>query len=433
MVKVYFTPFPIDYFISPMNSSSFVKIGLSYGKTPSDVLESLARQGIKQPEFTVCFVSSELDQKQCIKEIKQSLKGHLWGLSSAGEFNGIQEEMTCGGIFLLSIEPLGDVLVSNVAIGKIEEKAEKTAKEIVKTAFEGLKFSPELLYLGFSGKKPSEMLKVNPFSLLVAHSRIGTEEECLKGICEPVGRGVRIAGGSGADSLYLERVTETYCYAEEKVEKNALSVLALASTLKNGVGIANAFRPIPGKGAFVTKSSGRVVYSLNNRVAADVYTELTNCSSWQDATKAFNSHPFGIVEPVSGYWHVHSPAVIQKDGSLVFFSEIPQGSGVSLLEADPQSRVESTRRAVQRAIADAGYPEKIAAVVFFNCILCHQQAERLQTGRAEIKAVKELVGENVPLIGASTYGETGYTLSGTVGHHNQTTTVWLLGDEPITR
>lgn len=417
-----------------ISSSAFVKTGLAYGQTPYEVVESLYRQGIRQPEFSICFVSSSLDQKQCVRAIKQSLQGHLWGLSSAGEFNGIQETMTCGGIFLLAVEPLGDVLLSNVAMGKMDDEyPEKSAKEVVDCAFEGLKFNPELLYLGLSGRKPSEMLKATPFSLLIAHSHIGSEEKCLKGVCEFVGRGVRIVGGSGADALYLERVTETYCYAEERAEKNALSVLALASTLKNGVGIANAFQPITGKGAFVTESSGRVVYSLNNKIAADVYTELTQSAGWQEASKAFNSHPFGIVEPVSGYWHVHSPAAIQKDGSIVFFSEIPQGSGVSLLEANPQSRIESVRIAVQRAIADAGYPRKIAALVFFNCILCHQQSERLQTASAEVKAVKELVGETVPLIGASTYGETGYTLSGTVGHHNQTTTVWVLGDEPITR
>ncbi|CAI9085906.1 hypothetical protein A7K93_08395 [Candidatus Methylacidiphilum fumarolicum] len=413
--------------------NSLVKTALAYGKTVDEVLDVLQKQGILKPEFTICFISSTFNQQQVVSQIKKSLSGHLWGLSSAGEFNGIEEAMTCGGIFLLSVEPLANVLKSNVSYGTIGVDAENSAKAIVQKAFEGLQFDPELLYLGFSGKKPADLLKATPFSLLIAHSQIGTEEKCLKGICEYVGRGVRISGGSGADSLYLERVTETYCYADDKAEKNALSVLSLATTLKNGVGIANAFRPVPGKGAFVTESFGRVVYSLNHRRAADVYMELTASSSWQEAFHAFNSHPLGIVEPVSHYWHIHSPAAIQKDGSMAFFSEIPQGSGVSLLEADSQSRIESTRLAVQRAIADAGYPQKIAAVVLFNCILCHQQSERLKTGRAEIQAVKSLVGENVPLIGASTYGETGYTIAGTVGHHNQTTTVWLLGDEPITR
>lgn len=53
----------------------------------------------------------------------------------------------------------------------------------------------------------------------------------------------------------------------------------------------------------------------------------------------------------------------------------------------------------------------------------------------EVEAVQdclqELTGleQEIPMIGLSTFGETGATITGSLGHHNQTITAWVLGDE----
>ncbi|VVM05904.1 FIST signal transduction protein [Methylacidimicrobium tartarophylax] len=416
-----------------MDSARYVRTTVAYGADVQEALEKLRRQGVQSPTLTLLFAASSLDQGEIAKEIQSVLGGHSWGLSCAGHFNGEQGNLSTEGILLLAIEQRGDVLAPCVVMGKIDGQEEERAQELTRQAFDGADFSPELLYIGFTGKRASQMLQANPFTLLVGHSSVGTEEAVLRGISRAVGRGARVVGGTAADRLYLDRITETYAHGDGVIDKGGLSLLGIATTLKNGVGMANAFRPMDAKGAFVTESEGRVVKTLNHRPAADVYAELIGASSWREAQQRFSSNPMGIIEVTAGYWQVRSPALIQEDGSIVFFSAIPKGSGLTLLEADASSRVESVRLAVRRALADAGSPKRVAAVVVFNCILCHQQALCLGSGTDEVRAIREELGEHVAVVGASTYGETGTTVAGTIGHHNQTITVWLLADEAITQ
>ncbi len=414
-------------------SGYFVRTAVGYGADVEEALEKLRRAGIRNPTLTLLFASSSLDQERIGREVRSGLGGHSWGFSCAGHFNGEQGDLSTEGILLLAIEQRGDLLAPCVAMGKLDGAVEERAAELTRQAFDGVLFSPELLYIAFAGKSASEMLRANPFTLLVGHSSVGTEEAVLRGISRAVGRGARVVGGTAADRLYLDRVTETFAHGNGESDKGALSLLGIATTLKNGVGMANAFRPVGAKGAFVTESEGRVVKTLDHRPAADVYAELVGASGWEEARERFNSHPMGIIEVTANYWQVRSPAAIREDGSIVFFSAIPVGSGLTLLEADAQSRVESVRLAVRRALADAGNPKRVAAVVAFNCILCHQQALRLGTGADEVRVIREELGEHVAVVGASTYGETGTTVAGTVGHHNQTITLWLLADEVITQ
>ncbi|CAB4244236.1 conserved protein of unknown function [Methylacidimicrobium sp. AP8] len=417
----------------PKDSGNFVRTAVAYGTDVYEVLESVRRQGIRNPTLTILFASSSLDQEWIGREIRSNLEGHSWGFSCAGHFNGAVGDLSTEGILLLAIEQHGEVLAPSVVMGELHGAEEERAAELTRQAFDGVLFSPELLYVAFTGKSPSRLLQTNPFTLLVGHSSVGTEEAVLRGISRAVGRGARVVGGTAADRLYLERVTETFAHGDGASAKGSLSLLAIATTLKNGVGMANAFRPVGAKGAFVTESEGRVVKTLNHRPAADVYAELVGASSWQEAQEHFNSHPMGIIEVTANYWQVRSPAAIREDGSIVFFSAIPKGSGLTLLESDVESRVESVRIAVRRALADAGNPKRVAAVVAFNCILCHQQALRLGSGAGEVRAIREELGDHVAVVGASTYGETGTTVAGTIGHHNQTITLWLLADELITQ
>ncbi|MGD9896969.1 MAG: FIST signal transduction protein [Candidatus Methylacidiphilaceae bacterium] len=416
-----------------IDARRFVRATVAYGADLREALEKLQRQGVRNPILTILFASSLLDQDSIAQEVRSVLGGHSWGLSCAGHFNGEQENLSTEGIQLLAIEQRGDVIAPCVVMGSLDEEAEERARRLTWQAFDGADFSPELLYIGFTGKRASEMLRANPFTLLVGHSTVGSEESVLRGISRAVGRGARVVGGTAADRLYLERVTETYAHGNGRADKGALSLLGIATTLKNGVGMANAFRPMGANGAFVTESEGRVIKSLNHRPAADVYAELVGVSTWKEAQESFRNHPMGIIEATANYWQVRSPAAIQEDGSIVFFSEIPEGSGLTLLEADASSRVESVRVAVRRALADAGNPKRVAAVVAFNCILCHQQALCLGSGSEEVRAIREELGAHVAVIGASTYGETGTTVAGTIGHHNQTVTLWLLADEAITQ
>jgi hypothetical protein len=416
--------------VGERGTGRYLRSAVFAGSTPAQILEALHKRNFLPLSLGILFASGSYDQKELIGRLSRELACPLWGFTAAGHFHSSFEDFRTDGLAFLALQSFGDTFSASTRIGFPKNGQE--AGLLARQAFEGCRFGPELLYLAMAGRSAAETLKASPFTLLVGHAEVGSEEEVLAGISQELGRAVRIVGGTAGDTLFLDRVTERYSYGEGKAEKGALSLLAVATTLKNGVGMANAFRPVEGKGAFVTESLGRQVKSLNGRPAVEVYAELVGAPGPKEAESFFKSHPLGIVEVTTGYWQVRSPAGVGPDGSLFFFSQVPQGSGLTLLQTDPEARIQSVRTAVRRALADAGFPRRIAAVVAFNCVLCHQQALSFACTAQELAALRDEVGWEVPVLGASTYGETGTTVSGTVGHHNQTITVWVLSDEAIT-
>ncbi|CAF0694610.1 conserved hypothetical protein [Candidatus Methylacidithermus pantelleriae] len=416
--------------VIPQKEGQHLRVGLVTGFEPEELLQSLHATNLLPLSVGILFASGPYDHPKLFEELVERLPCPIWGFSAAGLLHSGSDDFQVRGLALLGIQSFGDVFSASTVLGF--PKGSEEAGRLARRAFEGCRFGPELLYLALAARPPAETVKFSPFTLLVGHSDVGSEEENLMGISQELGRSVRIVGGTAGDTLFLERVSERYCYGEGRAEKGALSLLGIATTLKNGVGMANAFRPVKGKGAFVTESLGRQVKTLDHKPAADVYAELVGAQSWEEAQAYFKSHPLGIVEVTTGYWQVRSPAAIGADGSLFFFSHVPQGSGLTLLETDREARIQSVRAAVRRALADAGFPKRIAAVIAFNCVLCHQQALSLACTREELRAIQQEVGWDVPILGASTYGETGTTVSGTVGHHNQTITLWVLADEACT-
>jgi hypothetical protein len=281
------------------------------------------------------------------------------------------------------------------------------------------------------------MVAASPFTVLTAHDgSTFSEEATIRGVAAVVGRGARVVGGSAGDDL-AHMKPAVFCNG--KALRGEFVAAVVGTSLKNGTGMANAFTAVTSKGAFVTSSEGRNIKTLNNRPAADVYAELVGATSREAASNHFKDHPFGLLDATSGYWQVRSPGAIDpKTGAMSFFSAVPQGIGLTLLTATKESRVESVKKAVERAWEDAGRPKRIAAVVLFNCILCHYHAAALGCSKDEVNAVQKhlasLTGadcKDVAVTGFSTYGETGSTSTGTLGHHNQTVTVWLLADELI--
>lgn len=413
-----------------------IRAVVAHGKTADDVANQLKASGVS-PQFTIIFADAKADQTELAAKIHDSVGGTTWGMSSAGEITHTTGDIATGTIAVMALEAPQQTISFGTGIAGINGKPEQAGEDATRQAFESLHFKPEYLYLGLLRKSSLEMVAATPYTLLIAHDgHTFAEEATIKGIANVVGRGARVVGGSAAD--HLDRFNEPRVYLNGKSVKDAIAVAAVGTSLKNGTGMANAFRPVLGKGAFVTESVGRVVKTLNGRPAAHVYAELVGAKSLETLGQYFQRSPLGLLDATSGYWQVRSPASANAaDGSMQFFSAMPPGIGVTLLEADAQSRVDSVKLAVQRAWQDAGRPKKVAALVLFNCILCHLHSTTLKCSAAEVNAtqevLKELTGqaEPVPTIGFSTFGETGATTTGTLGHHNQTLTAWLLADELV--
>lgn len=169
---------------------------------------------------------------------------------------------------------------------------------------------------------------------------------------------------------------------------------------------------------------------MNNRPAAEVLRELLDVDEL--IPDLFAEHPLGFkIVDVSNEYVVRIIMNENEDGSLQFYSEIPRGVYFNLMETNKEVLEEKFRETLHKAIADAGNPREIGAVVVFNCIYKHIANQRCSCNDFDV-IYKEL-GKDVPVIGFNTYGEQGSTSGGAIGHHNQTSSMLVIGNELVSQ
>ncbi len=98
--------------------------------------------------------------------------------------------------------------------------------------------------------------------------------EVLEELKELSGGLLPIIGGSCADDWHME---QNYVLFGARAYPDSVLVAVFETQLKIGMGLSHGFKPTSNT-AVVTKSEGHEVLQLDNRPAAEVYSELTGYS-----------------------------------------------------------------------------------------------------------------------------------------------------------
>ncbi len=415
-----------------------VAFHLAEGFDINSVVRELERKLDSTPALTIVFASTNIpdSQSDVVRAIRSRVGGEIWGCSTAGEISSTGFHKN--SIVALSIEARDTVFNVNTEVEMFGDDPVSSGSAVTRRAFKNLRSTMDIFLLKFllrSEKTDAlEMLRALSFNMLITMDGLpGVEEKVLKGIARETLNKIGSAGGSAGDDL---KFTGTYVYSKFGAFSNAVSVAAIYTILRTGVGIKIGFVPdtSPFKRGVVTSNgeTQRIVKTINNKPAVDVYMKWLGVNTIEDANKSFAENPLGVVEPSSKIWKVRSPAKILDDGSMLFYSDLPEGVGVSLLRSNRELHVRAVREAVKDAIRRAGNPEKIGAVILFDCILRDILSDIYSTKQYEIEQVKSIVGNDVPIIGFSTYGETGNSDLMPLWHHNQTITAMVISDFPRT-
>lgn len=366
-----------------------IGIGFSDGSDPYAVGVNACQDAFRKikgvpPLFGIVFISSNYDHKKAIDGIDSVLKGvPILGASSA-------EGIICG-----SINTKRSILV--ILVGGRDVFFSSYLKELTASDLgKGDKDIAEKLTRELGGKPDFSFMFTDVLSGIEQHKLINNLYESI---------GTPVFGGGAADGLEFKR---TFQYFKSDVRSNSAVFASMKGDFKYGIGMDHGMLPA-GIPRTVTKSEGVNVYHINGKPAVTMYGEYFGYKDLQRFTaeplaKMSVSYPLGFRQDIieNEYITIRAPLFLRSDGSLICTDHIPEGSNVQLMIGDKEEAQKSVRRAAKKAQAMLGEKEKASVA-----ILVSSAGRKYLYGNSvddEVKDIKSIVGESVPVAGFYSYG-----------------------------
>lgn len=355
----------------------------SAGKEASE--KALSNLESSSPDLVFIFSSIRFDHRKLLNGIREVIKDSpLVGCTTGGE---ISPEGPQKGSVVLSALKSKD---AKIVIGKVE----KISKNLRRAGEEiGSVLTKDIL--------PEEggTIFVFPDGLS------GNMTELVRGVYDSIHPTIDLVGGGAGDEWKFKR---TYQFFNDSVLTDSVVGVYINTDISCGYGVRHGFSPV-GEPLLVTKAEGNILYELNQKPALDVYLEYFGLSKDKKgieklgAMKEVNFYPIGVPIWREEYQIVHLN-YRNPDGSITCANEIPENSIVRIMHAKKEDLLNATRLAINQAISMIK-GKKLRACFIFDCVSRPLLLE--ESAPEEIKIVKEILGENIPVSGFYTYGEIG--------------------------
>ncbi len=372
--------------------------GTSPGEIQSALKESLA-DGFK-PTLAIVFISIKQD-RDAICSLLNNEGISIFGATTSGEF--ISSEIGEGSIAVMLLD-------INPAYFKVLffETADSSALEISKQ-------------LGIEGKK----IFHNP-AFIIASGWLHTDgEQIVKGIEEGFGREVTIFGGMAGDDLAL-REPLVFTYSKHSI--TGLVAILINEDKIDIKGIATCgWKPI-GTTKTVTRSSGNIVYTIDDKPALDLVIKYLGLDIDADSDT-------DVVTNIGAYYPlqlerenavpVMRTAMLgnKEDRSLICAGNVPQGSKIRF-SLPPDFDVIDTVVAECTDLKNEKQNDA-DAMIMFSCI-----SRYLSFGVMTSEEIERVIKVwDVPMIGFFSYGEFGKSKNGKHEFHNNTCCVVVLKEK----
>ncbi len=243
-------------------------------------------------------------------------------------------------------------------------------------------------------------------------------------LCANLPAGVTAIGGLSGGDLHS---SSAYQIAGNQAGAGGLALMQLEGRIQVGLGYGHGWQPV-GPYFRVTRARGFWLRTLDGRPASEVYARLFGYPAREWAfpplTHLVRLYPLGIEQSDSSLL-IRSPLRVEADGSLRLNTAIRDGVEAHLLVGSLMACREAARNAVQQALAalDGGKP---ALALVLADIAWHMLFEA-EPG-AEIAAIQQVLGPNVPIVGGYTLGQIVPRQEETPLFLNQHLVVILLGE-----
>lgn len=363
--------------------------------------QALKNIGMGTPSLAIVIASRYYDPKEIANSVS-SLLGDTptIGFSSASVLTNQGQTKNAVGVALLSSNELK---VSEHWLPGYAQSGRDTATHLLELA---------------TDKKKENQKKV----LFFADGFNGDAEQMCLAL---TGSPLSMIGGLSSGNPHTGRTSQI---AGTQAGSGSLAAALIEGDLKVGVGSDHGWRPV-GSQFRVTRSRGFWIRTLDGRPASEAYSQLFGYSANEWGFPPLNYlvrlYPLGIDQGEDLL--IRSPLRVEADGSFRMNAPIRDGLDAYLLTGSPVTCTEAARRAAQKARLAIGKAKPVFALVLAD--ISWQMIFKARPG-AEIAAIQDVLGEDVPIIGGYTLGQITPGKDGAPPDFlNQHMTVVLFGEE----
>ena len=195
----------------------------------------------------------------------------------------------------------------------------------------------------------------------------------------------------------------SYQIAGPQTGTGALSAAFLSGDLRVGVGAAHGWNPV-GSQFRVTRSRGFWLRTLDGRPASETYAQLFGYPARDWAFPPLSHlarlYPLGVEQ--GDQLVIRAPIRVEADGSFRMNAPVRDGVDAYLLVGSRFSCESAAQQAAQQALQQLEGKKPTFALVLVD--IAWQMLLKSHPG-AEITAIQEILGKDVPVLGGYTLGQ----------------------------
>jgi hypothetical protein len=209
-----------------------------------------------------------------------------------------------------------------------------------------------------------------------------------------------LVGGLSSGDLHTGH---SYQIAGPQTGNGALAAAFLRGDLRVGVGAAHGWNPV-GSQFRVTRSRGFWLRTLDGRPASETYAQLFGYPARDWAFPPLSHlarlYPLGVEQ--GDQLVVRAPIRVEADGSFRMNAPVRDGADAYLLVGSRVSCERAAQQAAHQALQQLQGKKPLFALVLVD--VAWEMLLKSHPG-AEIAAVKDILGEGVPIAGGYTLGQ----------------------------
>jgi hypothetical protein len=220
-------------------------------------------------------------------------------------------------------------------------------------------------------------------------------------LCSSIGEtNFPLAGGLSSGDLHTG---QSYQIAGPQTGNGALTAAFLRGDLRVGVGAAHGWTPV-GSQFRVTRSRGFWLRTLDGRPASETYAQLFGYPARDWAFPPLSHlarlYPLGVEQ--GDQLLVRAPIRVEADGSFRMNAPVRDGADAYLLVGSRVSCENAAQQAAQQALQQLNGKKPVFALVLVD--IAWEMLLKSHPG-SEIAAVKDILGDSVPIAGGYTLGQ----------------------------